>query len=805
MKVKSDPTKVIIIAIVLFFSILIGSIILQSESNPLNIIPSCGDKICQEIEYDKNSIFYCNDDCKGVIIERTKTAKTFIDYFFDITQLKKLGILPKSKKGECSDCGGGSCCDGSCCNNTCCDGSCCPPGNTCCNGQCCSGTCCPDGYGGESCCSVFDVCCNGSCCGAADCGKPKVCNYDGGLPPTCDDSPQKDGTNEFPQCNPIDECDAVCGDTCCMPGWECTTIRSCDNQSCEEEEICTPKLGPGENCCQDPGTGFRFPSDGGCPGGSFMCDGSECNSDSDCGCAPGEIVCDDGDCCDPNDCVVETECQQNVFGVLTCIQVGGQKVCGGNRDCESASDCDPCANNPDPCCGNPDPCCGITCGNCQICSGGTCIPDLTDPCCNSPDPCCANPDPCCNDQDPCCGITCGNCESCSAGACIPDPDPCCGNPDPCCGSTDPGCYPDYCELNPTDPICQCEYPLCSGECCSPEDCVIAKYCFEDTCRSGPICKGKPECNDNADCQCEEGEILCADGQCCTEEECSFKKICDISGNCVVSSTQTCEPGCITDNECEPDCPAGEILCGDGECCSRLECSVKLICKDGSCQLSSTSTCEPPCNPNTCGGGSDPEPCPSGTILCDDGVCCAEEQCAIKNICNDGKCIDSETKTCSAGCTNDTECNGGTPPTDKVGTIWYKDCGWNKTGFLYSINKVTKLINTENDMEGIFFDLNYKCDNSNNLKIEINSIEGEKKNVFSETTICDTSNKNYNVGTLNNSGFYEFCFTLNNEPPCCVFKNIQPTSEINIPDNNLITIILLLLIIVSLIKIKPKKK
>ncbi|HNV00879.1 MAG TPA: hypothetical protein PKK60_00425, partial [archaeon] len=367
----------------------------------------------------------------------------------------------------------------------------------------------------------------------------------------------------------------------------------------------------------------------------------------------------------------------------------------------------------------------------------------------------------------------------------------------------------------------CNGSCCAGSCGKSSFCDFALglcvYSINDECNPSIMCGVDAQCSSlPPDCP-EECPDNCGYSSYCLGEKCYYNDtlVCNPIKGCFNDSTcvlgkcgngkadagEMCgEPGlsCPSNNfdciNCECICSSPEIICGN-DCCLASEC-VNGVCVGGEeCELPEVECGNDCCLASECVNGVcvGGEECELPNIVCEDGSCCSPDQCAIKNICIDDKCKPSLTKTCFPGCESDAECIIGS------GKFWDNSCGWNTPGFLFNINNIEEISGE------IFFDLNYICSKPNILSLELNNASSPKKNIFLRDNLsCNLNNNSIKIKSTNLEGLHEICFTLGNNMPCCVFKNIKLKQDINIPDNNLISLVLFFVLIVGIIFVQNKK-
>lgn len=190
------------------------------------------------------------------------------------------------------------------------------------------------------------------------------------------------------------------------------------------------------------------------------------------------------------------------------------------EQCREQGSCDPgmrcchgtCADfDSDPAnCGG----CGRSCGECEVCNGGTC------------EPVCAAGQTCCDGTcivtlaDPAncgeCGRACGECEHCYEGQC----ESLCRSGETCCkGGCVPACAGSQ-VLNPDTCACECPVTCPDGQApdpvtceCDEQTCPGFRDCPDGCCPEGEFCCHGQVCQSINEPCCNEDEYLCH-GTCC---------------------------------------------------------------------------------------------------------------------------------------------------------------------------------------------------------------------------------------------------------------------------------------------------
>ena len=324
----------------------------------------------------------------------------------------------------------------------------------------------------------------------------------------------------------------------CDDGDECTT------------DSCDPALG---GCLNVPIPGCRFPE--ACAADDECDDGDPCNGAGTCGpqglCLPGlPPLCDDDDACTTDSC-------DPALGGCVNMPIPGCSVipgCTTDTDCPFADSCllgvcveGLCKATPAPdgvACDDGD-----TCTDNDVCSAGACVGDRRILMCDDGDPCTTDS---CAPEDGCQHVPIPGCNF---------PDPCAADDD--CDDGDPCqlalCVEGVCEVVPTHDGVECA----TG----------------DLCMQGGVCVAGARVGTPLDCD---------DGDDCTTDFCD-----PATGVCVSLPIPSCEPGCLTDEDCALGdmCMVGvclENLCEaapapDGMACDDGDvCTTNDLCLDGEC-------------------------------------------------------------------------------------------------------------------------------------------------------------------------------------------------------------------------------
>lgn len=316
-------------------------------------------------------------------------------------------------------------------------------------------------------------------------------------------------------------------------------------------------------------------------------------------------VCDSTGISGVTDLLCEAGDDLGIAGALSgalCKTLWG-KTCGGQA--ADAAGCDQA------CKGFCDQarCVGKTCGECQQCSGGSCVPASDGAGCSS-------------DGDPCTSDTCRS-GSCSHGAIAND----CGGQS--CGLSHSGCF-------------QC------GSCAQPGVCDPLEGRCTDLCQ-GLKCPECQACSQGACVSIVDGSACKDDGDSCTRDVCRAGACAHpaIANDCGSRKCGASPSGCF---QCGA-CPNGRVcdpqsgLCNDscqGKVCPDCQACVAGVCAPVADESSCTSDGDPctadacragqcghPPIQNDCGGrscGSSPSDCfqcgscPMGTCGCAGGAC-----------------------------------------------------------------------------------------------------------------------------------------------------------------------------------------
>ena len=435
----------------------------------------------------------------------------------------------------------------------------CSEGQKCCGHKTCApsnATCCGEGY-----CTGEQECCGKKCYPKDECpnGRNEItCE--------CEETETTDtGSTDTGSTDPDLWCDGVVcdGDKECNPeSGECECPEERPNE-CGEECCDGPCDSSGMECCP---SGFAICGEHCCDG---LCNdaGDGCCEDEGCG----------GECCDSKTCCGDNCCENGCNEAEDdCADLCEGVECGDCEECNPENgECEP---DPDPCCGDTDPCCGVECGECEVCEGGSCVPDSSNPCCGVE---CGECEVCeagsCvpDSSDPCCGVECGECEVCEGGSCVPDSsDPCCGVE---CGECEV-CEGGSCVPDSSDPCCgvECgECEVCEGGSCVPDS-------------SDPCCG--VECGE---CEvCEAGSCVPDSSDPCCGVECTGGKVCDpATGGCSCPNDKPilCGDTCYNPYaEKDGDCCHGRVMTigEDGFCCGDGSISPSFCgCADHQCSYS----------------------------------------------------------------------------------------------------------------------------------------------------------------------------------------------------------------------------
>jgi len=482
-------------------------------------------------------------------------------------------------------------------------------------------------------CTLADHCVEGECVGTTiDCQDENPCTID-----SCDPSGGCIYTFNTADCDDDDPCTVA--DECALgqcKGFQvaCDCVKDSDCGPLEDGDVCNGTLvcdtaSVPHLCSVDPGTIIECDEPEG-PG--FECLAASCHS------VTGEcslVSANDGQACDDGDqCTVGESCLEGVCGA------GVETNCTDGNPCTT----DLCApesgciyeNNDSPC---QD---GDLCTVGDQCSGGECLggEELA---CEDGNPC--TDDACqqgmgcvhVNNVAPCDDLnSCTTDDQCLGGQCVGSGSLECDDGNPC---TKDICLPDG----------GCSHENSATPCSDGDPCTVG-----DSCVAGQCAPGQPlDCGDGNPCTddaCDEGlcqhspnQQSCDDGNPCTVgDHCS-------EGACVVEGPAECDDDnpCTTD-WCDPldGCVfyTNTLPCNDDDLCTTGD-----VCADGACIS-------------------------SGSLNCDDGNPCTDEQCDSESGCvweenslpcdDDNECTTGD--TCSGGAclgTGQADCGDGNPCTD----------------------------------------------------------------------------------------------------------------------------------------------
>ncbi|MBS3062794.1 MAG: hypothetical protein J4203_02890 [Candidatus Diapherotrites archaeon] len=498
-------------------------------------------------------------------------------------------------------------------------------------------------------------------------------------------------------CGDLLTCGTICADTVCREantncgcsyGQErcsdstCRTLGTCPTSSCPSgQEFCSDNVCRQANTNCGCGTGLSRCLDGSCrttgtcptgacPGGQSFCQDNVCRTTgTNCGCGAGLSRCVDGVCratgtCPLGSCPAGQEfCQDNVCrtsnsncgcgaGLSRCVD----GVCRAIGTCPSSGTCpagqERCQDNV---CRAVSTNCGCS-ANQERCSNGACLAVGTCPVsCSSGQTLCPNgvcgevcPDSVCRAAGTNCGCPQGA-EMCADGACrsrCPPPWACeepnlvrC--PDGICGEL---CADGTCVAKGTCPPGPCPsygQRYQDAKCRDPDngDCSAPKVrCYDGICRV-PCADGTCSVTGNCSNNCSPGQARCVNGACgivCPDNTCQSPGSC---GSCPPPQV-SCNGRCAS--TCPPtSCPSGEILCGDGITCG-------VICADNTCKPAGTCNAVGPCQPGE-------TQCADGTCgeLCPDNVCRPTGTCPSINDCPPGTALCADGRTCGVICSDGT--------------------------------------------------------------------------------------------------------------------------------------------------------
>lgn len=337
------------------------------------------------------------------------------------------------------------------------------------------------------------------------------------------------------------------------------------------------------------------------------------------------------------------------------------------------------------------------CASGSFCSAGICTPQLID------GSACAQSSDCQHGHclsGICCNVgTCGTCNSCATGTCIPASNGAtCGTGNYCNNGTCGAC-PDGSSCNPNNNPCQtgkiscstgtaiCQNPvnLADG---TPTVCGVGKVCKNGACS---LCSEGASCTGDAADPCHSYTISCSTGdpvckasgnrpnttpcgpgQTCTAGTEYDQAYCS-NGSCPSQPTKTCPSTGCNGTACAAACDASHTACGTSCCanatqyCSGATCAA-LISNGNACPIGNNSACSSGnCSTGLCcpAGQSNSNGlcCPSGTSN-SNGVCCSSGatgcngQCCSgsKPYCSSGSCV--ECTSTSNNCPSPKTCGGG---------------------------------------------------------------------------------------------------------------------------------------------------
>jgi alpha-tubulin suppressor-like RCC1 family protein len=418
-----------------------------------------------------------------------------------------------------------------------------------------------------------------------------------------------------------------------------------DGSSCGTDQVCS--AGTCISC--KVGQSCTLPASEPCRTGATTCNtgqpvcvesGNVTNGNS---CGSG-MVCSDGACtacATGNACVPTNPCHTGTLdcgqGTPSCVDTTmaakDGTICGTNEvcstglcvNCVAAQSCTPsgttckvgttsCSTGASVCTMTGNAQDGSTCGNNQVCSGGSCATCVANmPCTPSTAPChvgalsCANGTPTCVDQLTILqnGTVCGTNLVCSGGSCVN-----CVAQNPC---------------TPNGNSCQTGTTVCSS---GSSVCMLTGNVSPGTtCGSG-------------------GNMVCNGGSCVT---CAASMACTPpNAPCHVGS-QSCASGA-------PVCVDQNIPATNG-----TTCGTNLGCASGSCSCTQGTTCTPSGMPCKTGTTS----CTTGASVCTaagnvtDGTTCAAGMTCMSGSCQPMAGCTSSTPTLGCPCTTSgvTACNG----------------------------------------------------------------------------------------------------------------------------------------------------
>jgi hypothetical protein len=333
----------------------------------------------------------------------------------------------------------------------------------------------------------------------------------------------------------------------------------------------------------------------------------------------------------------------------------------------------------------------VTCEECDICGTKVikkCLCDSIDDCkaceiCNENGFCestctdiCAEDGTCieCDDAHPCkCNKECqnGKCK-CPVGT-TPNENGCC---DECQVDGDCGVCSVCVQKNGYKECVQkdCGSGVCdlNGKCGEPGDCV--------ECTNSGHCPENEQCNSHCTCDCKAGYIringVCTPVDCVDDDDCDTCEICGIGNRCVPNGCPTGKVPVVIDGVCscveecncaKPDCSSKSNYCGESSIAGKCGC---IPCK-GNC----TDGCEDPCICdedlekcvfNPCFGGcengldcGDTCGCKNESCILCESLSCEECDSALGCKCNPitGKC-EKDNKCDDAPCSVWTDCEEG---------------------------------------------------------------------------------------------------------------------------------------------------
>ena len=403
------------------------------------------------------------------------------------------------------------------------------------------------------------------------------------------------------------DCDGETDEAACDDNNTCTT-DSCD--SAKSNCVHTP-LGDGLACDAD---------------GSACTENDSCQTGT---CTPGKVLnCDDKNPCTKDTCDLATGCTQVSADGLPCDD---ENPCTVGDLCQQNA----CKPGPPKQCSSGDPCiaasCNVLTGSCKFSNAFDGIK--------------------CED-----GNKCTTSDTCKAGSCAA------GGLIDCDDAN--ACTKDAC-----DPNSGCAQTAADGgECEADGDkCTVGEICKGGSCAGGT----KKSCDDKESCtvdSCNSGTGDCAhdalakQGNACDDgDACTTKDVCK-AGKCAVEQLDCDDKNACTVDACDPT--TGK--CGhdankaDGITCDAdgSPCTVKDVCKAGTCTAGAGLVCNDPVGPcqlSSCEVVGGAPKCvtkakAAGTA-CDDG-----DKCTEKDNCQVGLC-EGVTRSCDDGnvCTDDS-CN-----------------------------------------------------------------------------------------------------------------------------------------------------